>query len=322
MIASNLYDKKYLLKCLMWMGIVFGLMKVTGGAGFVVVVPMVFFGLLSRKPEYLLFWLLLAICTIIINPNLIPKGSSFAWIQRGLMVSLGFCMAVNVVSYPMHSVLRPYAGMIIYVLYMFLSSSLGWCPIVSYLKLLLFSFVYFSYLGVANQVGINPKVSSSKIRSVMLSVSMLFVLGSVVLLPFPGLSQMQAEEFRKAVESGKDIGSLFIGMANHSQSLGPVVSCISVVLFADMLFSIKKADPFYVIMLLVCPCLIYMTSSRTGMGAYLLGMMFVVYVFVNARGIGQRWKSRVFSSLMLIFSLVVLAALCLPGMHERRCDLY
>ena len=314
---SDLYDRKYLYKCLMWLGITFGLMKVTGGAGFAIVIPMVFYALIARKTETLLFWLLVAVSALIINPNLVAKGGGFAWMQRGLMVALGGVMAFNVMSYPMHAAVRPFSGMIVYILFMMLSSAQGWCPLISYLKLLLFTLIYFSYFGVANQVGINPRVSSRKIRSVMLSFAILFVLGSVALLPFPGLTQMKAEAFEQAVAARLDVTSLYIGMANHAQCLGPVVSCISVILFADLLFSIKKNDYLYLAMLIACPCLVFKTSSRTGMGAYVLGMMFVVYVFVNARGISQKWKSRVFSFMMFVSAALVFSILCLPGVQSR-----
>ena len=292
-------------------------MRVTGGSGFAIVIPMVMYGLLARKTESLLFWLLIAVCSLIINPNLVMKGGGFAWMQRGLMLTLGGVMAVMVLAYPMHKASRPYAWMMAYIVVMIISSMQGWCPIISYLKLTLFSLIYFSYFGVANQVGINPNISSKKIRSVMLSIAILFVLGSIALLPFPGLTQLSGEDYVNAIASGLDVKSLYIGMANHSQSLGPIVSCMSVILFADMLFSIKKADSLYVVMLLACPYLVYRTSSRTGMGAYVLGMMFVVYVFINARGISQRWKSRVFSCVMFICSGLVFAALFMPGVQSK-----
>ena len=189
---SELYDKKYLFRCLMWFGIVLGLMRVTGGAGFAIVIPMVLYCALARRTEELLFWLLMTVCVLIVNPYIVPKGGGFGYMQRGLALFLGLAMAANVMSYPMHGVLRPYAGMFFYILFMALSSAQGWNPKISYLKLVLFSLIYFAYLGVSNQVGINPQVSSRKIRSVVLSVAILFILGSVALVPFPGLSQLRA----------------------------------------------------------------------------------------------------------------------------------
>ena len=314
---SNLYDKQYLLACLVWLGIVFGLMRVTNGAGFAIVIPIVLYCTLSRKVEALLFWLLVSVCCIIVNPHLVPKGMGFAWMQRGLMLFLGSIMAVNVMSYPIHSAMRPYAGMLFYILFMALSSAQGWCPLVSYLKLLLFSLIYFSYFGVSNQIGINLQVSSKKIRSVMLSVAILFVLGSIALVPFPEISQLKAEDFELGRVDLSNFTSLFTGMTNHSQCLGPVVSSISVIILGDLLFSIKKVDFLYILILLCCPYLIYLSSSRTGMSAFIVGQLFVLWIFMNARGVGARWKHKVMSISMtaLIFVLILFA--CMPAVQSK-----
>ena len=314
---STLYDKKYLFQCLVWLGIVFGLMRVTGGAGFAIVIPMILYCILAQRTESLLFWLLVAVSSIIINPYIVMKAGGFPWMQRGVMLMLGFFMAINVVTHPMHYAIRPYAGMFFYIVFMALSSASGWCPIISYLKLILFSLVYFAYLGVSSQVAIRASVSSRRIRSVMLSIVILFVFGSVALIPFPGLSQIKAEDIMQGKIDMSSFLSLFMGMTNHSQCLGPVVSSVSVIIFGDLLFSIKKADPLYILLLLCCPYLIYLTSSRTGMGAYILGMMFVAYIFLMARGVGSRWKSRVFSLLMMLSVLGMFVFFLLPGFQDK-----
>lgn len=314
---SDLYDKKYLFKCLFWLAATFGLMRVTGGAGFAIVIPMVLYSFLTRKTESLLFWLLVAVCSLIVNPHIVMKGGGFAWMQRGLMLFLGAVMAVNVMAYPMHKAIRPYAGMLFYILFMILSSMQGWNPKISFLKLLLFSLIYFAYFGVSNQVGINPNVSSRKIRSVMLSIAILFIFGSMALVPFPGLSQLKAEDFEAGTVDLSSYVSLFMGMTNHSQCLGPVVSAASVVLLGDLLFSIKKFDILYVVLLLCCPYLVYLTSSRTGMGSFLLGQLFVVWVFMNARGVGSRWKSKVMSISMMLLTLILISFACIPPLQQK-----
>lgn len=314
---SDLYDKKYLIRCLLWLGIVFGLMSVAGGVGFLIVIPMVLYCVLARRTEALLFWLLVAICAIIANPHIVIKDGGFGWMQRGLMLFLGCTMMINVMTYPIHGAVRPYAGMLFYILFMALSSMQGWNPKISYLKLILFSLIYFAYVGVSNQVGINPRISSRKIRSVMLSIAILFVLGSVVLVPFPGLSQLKAEDFASGRVDLSTVTSLFMGMTNHSQCLGPVVSTISVVILGDLLFSIRRFDLIYASLLVCCPYLVYLTSSRTGMGAYILGQLFVLWIFMNARGMGSRWKSKVTTIAISLLTLLLVIFACTPSMQER-----
>ena len=314
---SDLYDKKYLFKCLLWFGIVFGLMRATGGTGFAIVIPMVLYCALARKTEALLFWLLVAICALIVNPYIVPKGGLFGWMQRGLMLFLGSVMVFNVMAYPMHGAIRPYAGMMFYIVVMILSSMQGWNPKISFLKLLLFSLIYFTYFGISNQVGINPQVSSRKIRSVMLSVAILFIIGSVVLVPFPTLSQLKAEDIEFGRIDLSTATSLFMGMTNHSQCLGPIISVISTVLLGDMLFSIRKVDLMYMVLLVCCPYLVYLTSSRTGMGAYILGQLFMLWVFMNVRGIGSKWKSKVITFGMTTLTLVLIAFMSIPALQDK-----
>ena len=311
-VFSDLYDRKYLVQCLLSFALVFGLMKGTGGAGFGVAALFVIYGLLNRKLELLFFWLLVAICAIIINPNVVTKGGIFALEQRGLMVSLGLCMAAQMLSSASHRVMKPYLGMFAYLAVALFSSFQGWCPQISLMKLFLFFLIYCAYFGVTNQVGMSNRVSTRKIRSVMLSVAILFTFGSIALVPFPGLSQLKGDEVKNAVE----FTSLFMGMTNHSQCLGPTISSIAVVVFADLLFSIKKWDPLYLLILACCPYLIYMTSSRTGMGAFILGMMFVVYVFMLARGVGSRWKQKAMSAIMLAGVVLLGVVVAMPGFRE------
>lgn len=317
MSLSEQYDKKYLFKCLLWIGIVLGLMRATGGSGFAIVIPFVLYCALARKTEALFFWLLVAVCTLVVNPHLVPKGGGFSLMQRSVMLFLGCAMAFNVMSYPLHGVLRPYAGMIFYILFMVLSSMQGWCPKISYLKLVLFTLVYFAYVGVSNQVGINPRVSSRRIRSVMLSMAILLILGSIALVPFPGLAQMRAEDFELGNVDLTNFTSLFMGMTSHSQCLGPIVSILGVILLGDLLFSIKKADPVYVLLLGCCPYLCYLTSSRTGMGSYILGQLFVLWVFMNARDPGTRWKSRVMTFAMVMLTSISVVLAFVPSVQDK-----
>ncbi len=314
---SEIYDKKYLFKCLLWIGVVFGLMRVTGGAGFAIVIPMVLYSALARKTESLLFWLLVSVSTLVANPYIVYKGGGFAYMQRGVMVFLGCIMAVNVMSYPLHGAIRPYAWMLCYVLFMVFPSLLGWNPKISFLKLILFTLVYYSYVGVSNQVGVNPQISTRRIRSVMLSLAIVFILGSVALVPFPGLSQMRAEDFINGQADLSGLVSRFMGMSSQPQCLGPLVSVVSVLLLGDLLFSIKKADPLYIVLLCCVPYLVYLTSSRTGMATYIVGQLFLLWVFMNARGIRASWKSKVMTAAMGILSLLVLGAAFVPSVQAR-----
>lgn len=296
MFFSNRYNKKFLVQCCLWLLAVMGLMKVTGGTGYIVCVPMIFWALAARKAEELFFWLLLAVSMLMCNHVLAPKNIIFMITQRGLMLFLGLMMTIRIAGTRNERILRPFTFMFAYILFMIIPSSFGWSPLVSFLKLLLFTMIYFAYFGISNEVSINPRTSTAKLRSAMLAPAMFFVFGSVLLIPFPGISMMNAEELLK----NPDMSSLFKGMTMHSQSLGPIVSVLAVTVLADMLFSVKHYDPLYISILACCPLLIYKTSSRTGMGAFVLGIVYTVWLFSRARGIPGRWKGRVVNAMMIL----------------------
>ncbi len=68
-----IYDKKIFWKCLsVLIGIVV-LMKVTGGAGFVIVVPFAFAAFFRKKPDAVFFWVMVTISMLMGNQNLMPK---------------------------------------------------------------------------------------------------------------------------------------------------------------------------------------------------------------------------------------------------------
>lgn len=304
------YDKEGLIKALLGYVLIAGLMRVTHGNGFVLVVPLVFMALLKGHGDKLFYWLLITVAMMAGNQILMPKSTVFALTQRGLMVTLGCVMMMKLAGgRQMFPVMKPFLLMIPYCLFMLFPSAFGWSPLVSYLKLFLFTVVYFAYLGAVKSVSDTSRLFASSLRNGMLAFSIFFVFGSMLLLPFPSIGQLSGEEYLEAIMNGRDVTSLFRGMTMQSQSLGPIVAGISVFLFSDLLFSIRKWDKLYVALLLCCPILIFKTSSRTGMGSYLIGMMYVGYEFMKARGISSRWRSRALSTCFMLLVLAVGALL-------------
>lgn len=306
------YDTAYLLKSLSIYLIVLLLMYMTKGPGFVFIVPFVLIALFTNKPEKAFFWLLLTVAMVTANSRLVPKETVFSISQRMMMVVIAFTMSSKIFGGRKSPAITTFFLAVPYLLFAAISSAQGWCPLISYLKMFLFTSVFFAYLGVAKQAGEASLSLSTKMRSCMLAFSCFFVFGSVMLIPFPGLSQMMPEQLL----NHPDATSLFMGMTMHSQSLGPAIAGINALVFADMMFSIKKFDKLYVALLLCCPILIFKTSSRTGMGTYLAGVLYVTFLFFRARGIGSRWKSRALNILMALMSAAVLAFLVAPSGRE------
>lgn len=311
------YDKKFIWKCLLGFVAMMLAMRLTNGAGFVVIFGLFIAGAAKRDAILLLYGLAMTISMLIGNSNLMPKGSIFAIAQRSSMLLLSFLLIAQVFGQRQDKSLSCFLFMLLYTVYMFATSFSGWCPMISAMKIILYTSVFLAYFGVANTVANSRKDLSVKARSVFLSTAIFFLVGSVLLIPFPGLAQLRAEEYMMAVKSGAHITSLFTGMTFHSQTLGPVAASLGVALLADLLFGIRKPDKLYIALLISVPIILWKTSSRTAMGTFIIGALFCVYMFMSARGIKNRWKAKVTSvSLFLMIGLSFLV-LILPSIREK-----
>lgn len=305
---GSLYDKSYLKRCLLILIGVTALMKVTSGMGFLLMVPLIIYALATNKQEDLLFYLIFISTSVVCNSKVMPKNMLFFMTQRVLLAFLAATLGMQVFGRQLPKIFAPIWLMVLYIVYMILPSSVGWSPIVSYMKILLFLICMGAFMGVSARVLSYKKLKTSKLRSIMLAFAIYYLLGSILLIPFPGISQLSGQAYMEAMASGQDITSLFIGMTNQSQCMGPVVALLSCFVLSDLLFSIKKPDKLYILLLACAPILIYKTSSRTAMCTYIAANLMVLYFFFQARGITSRWRSRVFSGFMFI-TVLCLAAL-------------
>lgn len=309
------YDLKYLIRCLLGLLLVIAVMKVVGGSGFIVMFGVLFTCVSRKNNEVLLFALLSTIAITMGNGNIVSKGGIFSIAQRVMMLTLSGIMFIRIAGGRRSRILVPFVGMVFYLIYMIVPSVNGWCPIISLLKLFLYFMVYFAYYGVANSV-INSSASTTKIRSVFLMLAVFFIFGSVALIPFPGISQMSWEVVQQMIARGQSVTSLFTGMTFHSQSLGPICAALGVVLFADLIFSIKKPDRLYLALLFCVPLLIWKTSSRTAMGSFVAGLAFTTFFFLRYRNVRSSWRSKVISSILSIVVVASIVVLVIPSTRE------
>lgn len=315
MLQSASYDKKFLFTALIGLALLVLAMKVTGGAGFLLIFPFICVGFGKNKTE-VLFWCVLATTVLTMtNPNIAPKDAVFSLANRGLYAFVGGIMVLQMVGQRASIYLSPMLGLLPYIVYMAVVSSVGWVPLISYLKLLLFLIVFFAFYSVGNACATRYTVSPEKLRSVFLSFAIFLIVGSIALLPFPEISTLNTQQF--FLEHGYiPEGSLFTGMTLHSQSLGPITAIFSTFLLADMLFSLKRGDKLYILLLLLCPILIYKTGSRTAMGTYLAGMCFVTFLFMHARGVGAQWKNKALGALLFLGMAGGLAFMATPQLRQ------
>lgn len=306
------YDVKTLLQSLGLLVAVAVGMRYGGGIAFVaLVVPPALMAMARRRADKVLFYILLATAVLMANARLVPKDSLFGLAQRGLLVIMGLVLLLQLNGVRISRLTKPLLGVFPYIAFMALPSALGWNPKISFLKIILFVLIYIAYFGATNQVAMSWRIKVERLRASILAIAVFFLIGSFLLIPFPAYSQMTDAEAMLS----SNVSSLFMGMTSQSQALGPVVSALAVIVLSDLLFSIRRPDKLYLALLAVSPILIYKTSSRTGMGAFLLGMVYVVFLFVKARGIQSRWRSRVLSCAMLLGTCAVMFFCLSPGVR-------
>ncbi len=213
-------------------------------------------------------------------------------------------------------IVSPFLLLLPYVLFAVLPSMLGWAPVISYLKLVLFFVIYVGFWGVANQVAIMPRLETSKLRAMALAVAVFFLIGSILLIPFPAISQLSGEEYVEAMLRGREAISLFKEMTMHSQALGPIVSVFAVFIFSDWVFGVRRFSWTHAILLTCCPVLSYMTSSRTAMGSLILGLLFVCFCVMRERGVGARWRGKVKNAIFASIGFAFIAIIAIPAARD------
>lgn len=318
------YDKKKLLKYLVILGLWTILWKVTQGY-IVTILPFYLLVLiLQKKSVEMFFWMLVLIIPSIGNPYFFVPKSITMLVLRLTLMSVSVLLMMRIAGKRVPRIVHPMLGIFFYLGWEALISMQGYSPIISYLKLLLFVPLYLAFYAIACEVTASTRVNARQIRTIMLAISIFFIVGSLVLTRVPSVGQMRAMQATLTGEDAVELlyslaagegTSLFCGMCSQSQALGPVIALMSTLVFADYVFAIRRKDWIYLGLLLCCPILIYKTSSRTAMGAYLAGMGMVMFLFMQARAVSQKWKGKV---LMMTFALGVLSLVALIAVPNAR----
>lgn len=315
--TDTVYDRKWLIWCTIGLVVMCGVMKATGGAGFVLIFPLILVAFCKNRSELLLYSLLMTAVLTVTNAAIAPKDVVFSIAARVVFLLIGGVLVLQTIGQRVSRMLSPLLGLTPYLAYMAIVSSVGFHPLISYLKIILFSVIFFAFFSVSCQVISRSSVQTACLRSVILSFAIFMLIGSMILMAFPAIGMMSVADFYARYGYIPD-GSLFMGMTVHSQCLGPTVSVFAILLLADMLFSLRRWDKLYLLLQICAPILIYQTGSRTAMGTYIAGMGFVIFLFlrVNARTIGVRWKQRALSMLTLAGIVGGIALFGTPQMRE------
>lgn len=155
------------------------------------------------------------------------------------------------------------------------SSIVGWNPLISFLKLFLFSVFQIALFGAGMGLA-QSRIPVEKFRAVTFFLIAYVVYGCLVLIPFPEVGHsMILERWTHIDATGllmQEI-TLFNGVTYHSQTLGPLLAILNAYVFAELLRKPGQHRIFYLVTLAVIPGLIFYTDSRTGLLSYVISLM-------------------------------------------------
>lgn len=320
MFSDDVYDLKALKKYLTILVVFTGLSYVSKGYVFAALPVFVLAALFRGMLVDLLFWVMVLSFTGVANPFLFPKTPVTFIIARLSLFGIAGMLMFRVIGRRNAIIVAPFTGIFIYIGWSALVSLQGFEPIVSYLKIMLFIPIYLALYAVANEVTASTRVNAKVVRSAVLAIIVYIVFASLALWPFPELSQLQAravEDVARLAQMVAEGNSLFTGVANHSQALGPMLGVMLTILFGDLLFAVKRWDPIYVGTLFAGMFILVKTSSRTAMGTLIAGVAMMSWLFMNARVVERRWRSKVLSGLFLAGLVGFVAMLSVPSVRER-----
>lgn len=288
----------------------------TWGYGLVVIPVAVLYFALTEKTGALILTSMFLPFLVMINPVLMPRTAMFAQIARFTSIFVQLVLIFSGAARGGGKRQLPLGGLFPYLVVAFISSTIGYFPLISYLKIVNFAvFLLSIYIGTRNMDS-NPD-DMRIIRAGVLAFSILIIHGSLLTLPFPSIAYYTSlkgavREYGTAYvdyvySNGQEGKMLFTGIAVHSQFLGPALAVVGSWVLLDLFFIEKCKSKVHFSLLAPLPVMLYMTRSRIGlltMTAAIAVMLF--YCFPRMR-ISPRIKNMAMSllSLVVVVLLVV-----------------
>lgn len=233
------------------------------------------------------------------------------------VIALLICRNKTIAGRPL-----PFGLLFAYCLFEVIPSAVGYSPIISYLKLLLFISFVIAVCGFCRCIAQNDRLCFNA-RHIMLALCLVILLGSICTIPFPAIAYplstrwlvregMSLSEANAQLEITAGTGMrLFAGIFSHSQSFGPVLSVVVCYLLCDMLFLERRIVKFHCILLIVAMICAYMTRSRTALFSLGVTCMMIGCVTVSQVRMSLRTKNNIKKVLFILTIMVVIAALIL-----------
>ena len=286
--------------------------------GFAIVVVGVWSSL-TRKPAWALMCFAMMPLMVVMNPMIFGiRGMSMP--ARLGIPCMTMAMVISASSRPGRQML-PLGAMFFYIVAAAISSINGYAPLISYLKLFSYSFFVMGiYMGTKN-IDRRPQ-DLVNLRAFLFAFATLIILGSFALNYLrPAAAHYSAHGWEIAhagyaeyernaeltLQVGGDLG-FFCGITNHSQCMGPLGVCLMGWVLCDMLFLEKRVKGGHMLLVAICPILIYWTKSRTALLAMMV-LLFSIFVYcIPQYKISPALKRRIRSVFMGFLAMMFVAA--------------
>lgn len=278
------------------------------------------FALSGKLDKLLVLYFLVPFLTII-NGAILPKGVMFAYGARlTILMNMGLLLLRGVSSNRAERL--PLGAIYAFLFASAISSIGGWCPLISYLKLISFAlFISSLYLG-SSLIADNFK-AQNMMRALFMSATIMIVWGSLLTLPFPAIGYMTVQAYiavgmseAEAIAAMGNATALICGITSHSQTLGPLLSCSLGFLLCDMLFVQRKATSVHLLTFLAALPLLYLTRSRAALFSFIVMISTIMFVAMPKFRISAKLKSHVRS----IFRILIFIALVASIVGEIKSD--
>ncbi len=292
--------------------------RFTWGYGLVVIPVAVFYFALTAKTGALIVSSMFLPLLIMLNPVLMPRTAAFGQIAKLTFVFVQLVLVFSGAARGQGNRQLPLGGLFPYLVVAFISSTIGYFPLISYLKILNFViFLLGIYIGTRNMD--DDPDAMRVVRAGLLAFSILLVYGSLLTLPFPSIAYYTS--LNAAVReygigyvdhmysSGSMDGkSLFSGITMQSQFLAPTLTIVGSWLLLDLFFIENGKSRLHFALLAPLPIMLYMTRSRIGFLSMVVAISLMLFYCFPKMHVSHRLRAMAISFLTCIVVIIVIAS--------------
>ena len=313
---------KDVFKTALWIVAVIVACRFTKGYATAAVVLWACYGALAHRTWVALAGFMLFPLFIVMNGAILPKSGSVGLIFRVGTAVMAFAFLISASSRRGGERI-PLGGLFLFLVVATISSTVGYFPMISYLKEVNFLiFLLGVWMGTRN---IHHRADDLyKLRCLMLAIIALTVYGTYLTLPFPGIAYPQniaglmmwgglGEADAIAVLGQSAEPSFLAGIASHSNTLAPMLACSTGLLMCDLFFVERKMTRFHTVTLLAILPLLYLTRSRGALVSFLAAVTIVYTVGTSGRQISAFLKGKVRAAIIGLLFVAFLGALFLEA---------